>query len=131
MAWTYSAINTARSALSTLILLPGGITFGTHPLVTRFVKGTFTARPALPRYKEIWDVSVVLEYLKKFYPHETLSLKDITYKTVMLVALSSGQRCQTSHALIISGMKQTTDIITFEINKLLKTSKPGKHFGYL
>ena len=28
-------------------------------------------------------------------------------------------------------MKQTTDIVTFEINKLLKTSKPGKHFGCL
>ena len=74
---------------------------------------------------------VVLEYLERFYPLEILSLKDITYKTVMLVTLLSGQQCQTIHALTFSGMKQTTYIVTFKINKLLKTSKPGKYFGYL
>ena len=49
----------------------------------------------------------------------------------MLVALLSGQRCQTIHALTISGMKLTTDNVIFVINKLLKTSKPGKHYGSL
>ena len=87
------------------INLPGGITFGTHPLITRFLKGVFTARSALPWYKEIRDVSVVLDYRKTLSPLETLSLKNITHKTVMLVALLSGQRCQTIHALTISGMK--------------------------
>jgi len=32
----YSAINTARSALSSVLTLPGNVTFGNHPLVTRF-----------------------------------------------------------------------------------------------
>ena len=77
-----SAINTAKSALSTFILLPGGITFETRPSVTIFVKGVFTTRPVFPRYKGIWDFSVVLEYLKIFYPLETLRLKDITFTTV-------------------------------------------------
>ena len=49
----------------------------------------------------------------------------------MLVALLSGQRCQTIYALTISGMKLTTDNVIFVINKLLKTSKPGKHYGSL
>ena len=35
---SYSALNTARSALSTSICIPGCPTFGTHPLVTRFMK---------------------------------------------------------------------------------------------
>ena len=48
----YSCTNTARSALSSLIVLSGSIQFGRHLLVTRFVKGVFEVRPALPRYKD-------------------------------------------------------------------------------
>ena len=47
---SYSAINTARAALSAVIHPPEGCTFGNHPLVARFLKGVFSARPALPRY---------------------------------------------------------------------------------
>ena len=35
---SYCGINTARSALPTIILLPGGSSFGNHPIVTRFLK---------------------------------------------------------------------------------------------
>ena len=69
--------------------------------------------------------------LKTLPPLEELKLKDITHKTVLLVALLSGQRCQTAHALTISGMRITKDTVHFEIAKLLKTSKPGKHQGHL
>lgn len=128
---SYSGINTARSALSTVLFLPDGSSFGHHPLVSRFLKGVFESRPSLPRYSTIWDVSVVLDYLKTLPPLEEANLKDITHRTVMLVALLSGQRCQTVHALTISGMRTTSDTVYFEITQLLKTSKPGKHQGHL
>ena len=48
----------------------------------------------------------------------------------MLVALLSGQRCKTVHALTISGMRNTNLTVHFEITKLLKTSKSGKHQGH-
>ena len=44
----YSAINTARSALSSAITPADKTTFGEHPLVTRFLKGTFELRPSFP-----------------------------------------------------------------------------------
>ena len=100
-------------------------------MVSRFLKGVVESRPSLPRYKDIWDVSVVLDYLKTLPPLEELNLKDITHKTVVLVALLSGQRCQTVHALTVSCMRITNDTVHFEIAKLLKTSKPGKHQGHL
>ena len=128
---SYSGINTARSALSTVIFLPDFGSFGNHPLVSRFLTDVFESRPSLPRYKDIWDVSVVLDYLKTLPPLEELNLKDITHKTVVLVALLSGQRCQTIHAITVSGMRITNDTVDFEIAKLLKTSKPGKHQGHL
>ena len=82
-------------------------------MVSWFLKGVFESRPSLPRYKDIWDVSVVLDYLKALPPLEELSLKDITHKTVLLVALLSGQRCQTVHALTVSGMRITNDTVNF------------------
>ena len=52
----YSAINTARSALSAVITLDSQRKFGEHPLVTRFLKGVFELKPSLPRYSGVWDV---------------------------------------------------------------------------
>nr|XP_058956687.1 uncharacterized protein LOC131783926 [Pocillopora verrucosa] len=123
---TYSSLNTARCALSTVILLPNGNTFGNHPLVTRLMKGVFESRPTLPRYNSIWNLSTVLDFIKTLGPNEELSLKNVTLKCVTLVALLSGQRCQTIHALRISGMKETNGQIRFDISTLMKTSKAGE-----
>jgi hypothetical protein len=52
----------------------------------------------------------------------------------MLIALLSGQRCQTIHALDMSDMQvvcHANQQYVFQINKLLKTSRPGKHFSHL
>ena len=128
---SYSALNTARSALSPIIFPSGGGTFGSHPLVTRFLRGVFNTRLSLPRYQEIWDISIGFTYLKSLHPPEKLTLKDLTMKTTMLVALLSGQRCQTIHALDVYNIVLTKDRCTFYIHELLKTSRPGKHFGKL
>ena len=44
----YSAINTARSALSSIQSMSEKTTFGAHPLVRRFLRGVFADRPSLP-----------------------------------------------------------------------------------
>ena len=124
----YSALNTARCALSVCVTSEH-YTFGQHPLVCRFIKGIFECRPSLPRYQETWDVTVVLDYLAKLGPPEKLSLKNLTLKVVMLMALLSGQRRQTLHTLSIDRMQISSDKCVFFINSLLKTSKPGKHLS--
>ena len=125
----YSALNTARSALSTVFTLQNNQTFGTHPLVTRFMKGVFETRPSLPRYSETWDVNVVLDYIAGLGQPEDQDLKTLTYKTVMLLDLLTGQRCQTLHALDITNMDLNGEKYTFLITSLLKTSRPGKHLA--
>ena len=125
----YSALNTARCALSTVCVTSEHYTFGQHPLVCRFIKGIFECRPSLPRYQETWDVTVVLDYLAKLGPPEKLSLKNLTLKVVMLMALLSGQRRQTLHTLTIDCMQISSDKCVFFINSLLKTSRPGKHLS--
>ena len=128
---SYSSINTARSALSAVISIAGNVNFGNNAMVTRFMKGVFCSRPSLPRYTEIWDVSLVLRYIKKWQPLASIDLKTLSLKTVTLMALTSGQRCQTLQALDIDHMVVAPSYCKFEIIQLLKTSKPNKHLGQL
>ena len=107
------------------------MSFGTHPMMCRFLKGVFELKPSLPKYKNIWDVNTVLAYLSNLHPPPGLTLKDLTFKTTMLLALLSGQRCQTLHLLSVSNMVLKDDSCVFIINKLLKTSRPGKHVSDL
>ena len=123
----YSAINTARSALSSVLTSPGNVTFGNHPLVSRFLKGVFELKPSLPRYRRIWDVSVVLQHLKNLEPVNALDLKVLTLKFTMLLCLLTGQRCQTLSKLDITLMQKLPGKYVFTIGEKLKTTRPGKH----
>ena len=111
----YSAIDTARSALSSVLVLPNNITFGSHPLVVQFLKGVFEVKPSLPRYSRIWDVAAVLQYLKMLGPASELDLKTLTTKTTMLLCLLTGQRCQTLTKLDTNFMQILPDKIVREI----------------
>ena len=58
----YSAMNTARSAISSIATI-SDMPAGKHPLVRRFLKGVFNKKPTLPCYNVTWDVQIVLDYL--------------------------------------------------------------------
>ena len=123
----YSGLNTARSALSSIITLSNNINFGTHPLVCPFLKGVFENCPSLQKYNSIWDVRLVLDYLKTFQNPENLPFKMLTLKLTMLLALISAQRCQTLQALSLDNMCCADEQIVFYFKTLLKTSRSGKH----
>jgi hypothetical protein len=81
------------------------------------LKGVFETKPALPRYTCIWDVEIVLKYLKNLGPNTELTLKLLTLKLVMLLGLLSGQRCQTLHSLNIEDKGIKT---CFSVDKFVK-----------
>ena len=120
----YSGINTARSALSSVLKAADGITFGAQESVKRFLKGVYEARPSNPRYAETWDVGKVLNYLKSISTTEC-SLKDLTLKLVTLMSLVSAQRGQTIHFLSLEDMVVSETSVTFVISRPIKQSKPG------
>ena len=86
---SYSSINTARSALSSILKLDNCDDFGTHPLVTRFMKGIYELIKPKPKYNQICDVSQVLDYHKTLYPLEKLSLKELTQKNSHVTSVSN------------------------------------------
>ena len=124
---SYSAINTARSALSVILTPKDGTSFGENRLVCRFLKGVFEIKPALPKYKKIWDVGQVLTYVRSLTLNSELSLKQLSHKLVMLLALLTGQRCQTIHKLNIQLMQKLPGKYIFTIGEKLKHTKPGTH----
>ena len=131
-AWrqgTQKQYDTYRSALSSVITLRDGSSFGRHPMVKRLLKGVFEDKPSLPRYGKTWDLNVLLRFLRTLPEYDEMSLKELTYTLVALVAILSGQRCQTILALSIEDncMSLEDDRCTFFISTLLKQSKPGTH----
>lgn len=124
----YSSINTARAALSSIVTVidSPGMSFGSHPVVSRFMKGVFNQRPSLPRYTATWDPAVVLDYLKQT-PLTGICLPDLTLRLVMLLALCTSQRLQGLKALSLHNACLTDAKCVFYIDVLLKTSRPGCH----
>ena len=119
----YSAINTARSALSMFLGITAHDHVGKHQLVIRFMKGIVSRRPSLPRYSSIWDVGLVFDMFKQQPLVQFLSLYDLTLRTVMLLALVSAQRGQSLHLLDINLMTVTADAYIFLIMGDFKQSR--------
>ena len=120
---SYNSLNTQRSALSTNITVDG-MSIGNPPLVVRFLKGVFNLRPPVPRYKGVWDVSIVLRFLKTLSPVSSLSLKNLSLKLVMLLSLVTAQRGQTLRLLDINLMSTYDSTIVFTFNKPPKQFNP-------
>ena len=122
---SYSSLNTARSALSSILPSIDGIPVGQHHLVIRFLKGVFESRPAMPRYTAVWDVNQVLDYLKTLSPVNEISLKSLTLKLIMLLALVTAQRGQSLLFLNVDSMIDSGSSIVFRLQEHVKQSKPG------
>ena len=124
---SYSAINTARSALSAAVELSDStLSIGEHPLIRRFVKGTYQSRPPILRYNSTWDICKVLDLLKIWSPSSDLNLKLLTLKLVMLCLLVTGQRCQSIHLMDLKYVSKTESSYIFYLEEHIKQSKPGK-----
>lgn len=121
----YSALNTARSAISTVLDILTGKPVGQHKLVCRYLRGVFQHRPTFPKYARTWDPDIVLNYLDK--PSDNLTPLELSRKAVMLVALCSGQRIATVSGILVKDVIFDNDSLTLNISSIIKQSKPGRH----
>ena len=124
--YSYETINSARSALSALCERPDGFSLGTHPTIVRFMSGVFNLRPTKPKYKETWDVSKVLSFLQTLPPVQSLSLKLLTFKLAMLIALTQASRAHSISLLSVEDIQKCEDSYTLYYSGLLKQSRKGR-----
>ena len=116
----------ARCALSAIGLIKDGFAIGAHPIVIRFMKGIFNLKPVKAPYCETWDVDKVMLYLRTLSSVVKLSLKMLSLKLAMLLALTLASRTQSIHLLSISNIQKGYDTHTLHYSDLLKQTRPGK-----
>jgi hypothetical protein len=70
------------------------------------MKGVFELRSPTPKICVSWSVGTLLEHLKNMEPNENLSLKELTLKTTILLALTSSARDHELAALHLDYVSQ-------------------------
>ena len=120
----YRTVNVLRSAISSIHPWIEGKPVGQHPLVIRLMKGIANERPPKPRYTTTWDVAKVTTYLSALGENKTLSLKLLTKKLLMLLALVSPERATFLWELNIRYLKKQPDGVVFTVIKPRKSGDP-------
>ena len=127
--YSYNQISMARSALSTVIDLDGGLlTFGKHPMIKRILKGLYERKPHFPRYSTVWNVKTLFNYFRSLPAPPSLDVGTLGKKLALLLCiLGGGQRSQTLNVLNIQDIKILNDKCIIPIMDKIKQSRPGKH----
>ena len=73
--YQYQSLNAYRSAISFTHEKVDGVNVGSHPAVTRLLKGVFNSRPPQPRYLSFWNVGLVVQYLRRIGPNGEVTHK--------------------------------------------------------
>ena len=121
---SYSALNTARSALSAILVMSPP--FGQRAEVIMYMKGAYNLRPPRPKYRDTWDPQTILRFFKSkgWCPARRITLKRLTLKLVMLILLTSGQRSQVIRLINLDDMVTRQDAYVFSLTNL-KQSRIG------
>lgn len=119
----YGTLNSYRSALSLII----GTRVSSDDRIRRLFKGFYRLRPPLPKYNITWDTSIALDFLANLYPHNEISLEQLTKKTVTLIALITAHRVQTLSLIRIAQITRCSNMIYIKIPDIIKTSRLGAH----
>lgn len=82
-------------------------------------------RPSLPKYQQIWDMASVLKYFKGQGHNDTLSLKELSKKTVTLLTIATGHRIQTFSLIKTGYIINKNSNIEIKIPDAIKTTAPG------
>ena len=121
----YSTLNTYHSAISATHLGFSGTPAGQHPLVCRLMQGIFNSRPPMPKNVILWDAETALQHAESLFPLEELSLKQISERTVMLLALANADRVSDLHALDLRYRSYRNGGVSFIVPSLTKTRRSG------
>ena len=123
----HGATAAARSPLSAILSKIGGKLFDQDPSVSQMIKVILKLRLSLPKYVITYDPDIILRYIDSLPHDKFLLLELLTKKLGILLCLLSWQRVQSSQALKLSKSNLSNGTYTFYIDKVLKTTKPGKH----
>ena len=113
----YRSINVLRSAISSAHCHIDDKPVGQHPLIVRLMKGVSISRPPQPRYQKTWNVSVVTAHLASLGCNKTMSIKQLSQKLCMLMALTCPERSSVMASLDITYMRHYSEGVKFSLTR--------------
>jgi site-specific recombinase XerD len=116
-----NTLNTMRSALN--FFSSKHLSIGDNPYITQLFQAFYKTRPIQSKYLTFWPVGQLLTFLAEWHPASSLSLKQLTLKTLALLALSSSDRGQTLHSINIENTDIVDNTVVFVVNTKLKTTR--------
>ena len=122
----FRTLGVYRSAISSNHETVDGFVIGKHPMMAKFMKGVFSLRPPEPKYFVTWDVRQVLDFLKTWSPAESLSLKQLTLKLVMLAALITAARSSSVNKMNLCFRYFKPHGVLFKVPGLTKCAGPKR-----
>ena len=87
---TYIAINSAKSALSHISLIPPYPKLSDHLLISHYGKGVFNLKPHRPKLQFAWDAKIVFSYLEEKRLNNKQLDKILSQKLLILRLLVGG-----------------------------------------
>lgn len=121
---SYSSLNSAKSAIATVVDLPGYTSISQHPKIDSYFKGLFNLRPPKTKLSTVWDVKIIFDYYKD-RPNNNLDDKTLTQKLLMFLLLLSGQRLNTIFWYTVDRLIISDNSFTFAPEHVLKHSRRG------
>ena len=139
---SFSTIKVYLAAISACHVGFDGVTPGAHPLAVCFLKGVRRLRPVFKPSVHSRDLALVLEALcgPPLEPIESTDMKFISYKTALLLALTSAKRVGDLHALSVhpsctqftpDGSKVTLCLNAAYLPKIIPTAYSSMTFELL
>ena len=133
--YSYSTVCGYRSMLSAFHEPVDGDSVGSHPSVTRLIKGVFNTNPPNKKLCPEWVVGVVLKYLsgEPFIPFESCSLKFLTMKACFLLAITSARRADdiSKLSMMPGQCRFMKDKLLLIPDDLLKQDRPSHYLSPL
>ena len=124
--YAYRTICMIRSAISAYHDPMGGRPVGEHPTIMKLLAGVKNLRPIPDKFPIIWDIDSVLHFLKRLGKTKKLSLKLLTWKTVMLIGLTAIPRASELVRLNLSRKSEGGNEVTFTFLNPHKHNRENK-----
>ena len=94
-------------------------------LIKLLLKAMYDAEPPKPKYTVTWPVQNVLDLFKVWGANEQLSFKRLSFKTAMLLALTTLLRCSELVAIDHRSVVVTETAASFSLSKPRKAQHSG------
>lgn len=122
---SYSTINIHRSMLSSTLDPVESFPIGQHPWVVRLLKGCYNINPPRPRYTAMWNIEVVLGFMRRQGRNENIDLASLSKKLATLLAITTWLRTSELAALDLTSFTEQSSGVRLSLLRPRKSQSNG------